>query len=888
MADEGQVDVVNPIGRVVQIPANRLQQALGEGYQQATPTEVAAQQLKNEYGGLGHQALALGAGAASGLTFGLSDVIVSKADEDARRALAAYREVHPGTVMAGEILGGIGGIALSGGTGLGARALSAPTRTLAALSRTTGKAGQVFGQGRLARLVGTGLEAGVEAGIETLGHTIGESAIQNQELTAEKMTAALGEGVLYGGGLGAGFSVGGMLLGGARKRIAAALGQADPAAVERIAEDAFGAAAPGIGRRVSDKLASISGAISGKDPALIRRLGAFDAEGARLRRLAATEGDDIVERLTGNFEESINKVQEAFEKTRIGAGGALKRRQVERIIRRDNVSEQLLQTQDVFRQARETLNEILADKAKYNIKKIKPLQERLDYFERVVREAAEKGEDVSATAFTSLDAFKREWQNNAKFQFRSKDPRSHVTHVLLNSFDDDVFRPLLQSTQVWGDVGSFQRIINAAWKEGLDGPIQRMERKLLEQYGSIPGVPYSRRHVAKREGIAAYLKALDNPDKSLDHRAMRDYLTFFDEYSNAAIKTLDLSPTEAAQFQELQKQAAKLRGYTDEAAETVTAANQLKKLTADDGSGVLGAALGGSLAGLVASGQADPEWAAGGAIFGALAKPGAGIRRLAAVEALGRQLDGKISSGLRRTFQQATPLAVRAVAPATRAAARAEDRQQRIQAERRQQAIEAMTAQPQALRGELSALYSGIAGSAPNTAALAAGTSQRAIDYLASQLPPLPERYGVLDSPAERLPPSEAVAFNRKAAAIEDPTSLLDHVASGQLTTDEVEAVAAVYPELLQDIRAQALDQALALQESGKKLPYETAGQLSKLLGVPLLAAHSPQMGAAAQAVFASRAAQPPPQMKPRPRENVTDYASEMRTPREQLGQVEA
>lgn len=886
MADEF-VNVITPEGTVGHVPAAQVQQ-LGAGYRVATPTEVKSARLEEEYGGVGHQALALGAGALGGATFGASDYLISRADEDARKALAAYRQVYPGTVLTGEIAGGLLGIGLSGGTGFAARAISAPTRAVSALARGAARGKGILGTGKAARLLGAGLEAGVEAGVETLGHTVGEAAIQNQELSAEKLAAALGTGVLYGGGLGAGFSVAGMGLGAARNRLAKALGKADPAAVDKVAEGAFGAAAPGVGRKVSDKLAKLSSAVSGKDEALIRRLGAFDAEGARLRKLAATEGDDIVERLTGDFEASINKTQEALEATRLGAGGALKREHVRRIIRRDNAADQLLQAQETYRKARDVLEEMRADKAKFHQGGLKQLEERLGYFERELADAARKGDDVSAAAFTGVDSFKREWQQLTKQHRRSNKAVSVASHELLRATDDNVFRPLLQSTDMWGDVGTFQKLINQAWTEGLSGPIQKFQREMMTRYGRVAGDPYQDAFIARREGIAGYLKGLDNPDKSLQHRAAREYLDFLDSYSDAATKTLDLSPTEAAQFAELKKQAAKLRGYTDEAAETVTASNQLKRLTADDGSGVLGMALGGGLAGLVASGEADPAWAAGGAVLGALAKPGAAIRRMAAIEALGRQLNGKISTGLRRTFRQARPAAVRIAAPAVRAAARAEDRQQRVQAERRQMAIESIAAQPQAMQSELSSLYSGLAGSAPNTAQLAAGTSQRALDYLLSQLPPQPERYGVLDSPAERLSPSEAVTFNRKAAAVEDPTSLLKHAAEGELTTDQVEAVAAVYPELLEDIRAQALDEAMALQDADKSLPYETAGQLTTLTGVPMLAAHSPRMGAAAQAAFAAQAAQPAPQMTRRPRERVADYASEMRTPREQLGQVEA
>jgi hypothetical protein len=872
----------------VDVPADQLEAAQAQGYKLATPTEVKTYEQRQQYGGVGHQALALGAGLAGGVTFGASDYLISKTSEDARQAMVAYRQVHPGTVLTGEIAGGLLGVGLSGGTGLAARAISAPTRAVTALARGTAGTGRLLGTGRLGRLARAGIEAGVEAGVETLGHTIGEAAIQNQELSAEKLAAALGTGALYGGGLGAGFSLAGMGLGAARSRLAKALGKADPAAVDKVAEGAFGAAAPGVGRRISDNLAKVSSAVSGKDEALIRRLGAFDAEGARLRKLAATEGDDIVERLTGDFEQSINKTQEALEATRIGAGGALKREHVRRIIRRDNAADQLLQAQETYRKARDVLDEMRADKAKFHQGGLKQLSERLGYFERELAAAAKKGDDVSTAAFTGVDAFKREWQQLTKQHRRSKKAVAQASHELLRATDDKVFRPLLQSTDMWGDVGSFQKLINQAWTEGLSGPIQKFQREMMTRYGRVAGDPYQDAFIARREGIAGYLKGLDNPDKSLQHRAAREYLDFLDSYSDAATKTLDLSPTEAAQFAELKKQAAKLRSYTDEAAETVTASNQLKKLTADDGSGVLGMALGGGLAGLVASGEADPAWAAGGAILGGLAKPGAAIRRMAAIEALGRQLDGKISAGLRKTFKQARPAAVKVAAPAVRAAARAEDRQQRIQAERRQMAIESMAAQPQALQSELASLYAGISGSAPNTAKLAASTSQRALDYLLSQLPPQPERYGVLDSAAERLSPSEVVTFNRKAAAVEEPVSLLKHVADGELTTDQVEAVEAVYPELLQDIRAQALDEVMSLQEAGKALPYETTGQLTTLTGVPMVAANSPRMGAAAQAAFAAQAAQPAPQMTRRSRERVADYASEMKTPREQLGQVEA
>jgi hypothetical protein len=744
----------------------------------------------------------------------------------------------------------------------------------------------VLGTGKAARLLGAGLEAGVEAGAEVVGHTIGEAAIQNQELTAEKMAAALGTGALYGGGLGVGLKGTGMLFGGAKNRLAKALARPDPAAVDAVAEGAFGSAAPGLGKRVTDFFADVSAIGAGKPRRTMRDFFELSKEGAERRRVGVFEGDDIVNRLTGDFEEALNKTQAALEATRIGAGGKLKQEHVSRIIRRDNAPQQLLATRQAFEQARDVLDTIVADKAQFYQRNAKKLRQRLDHFTEIVETAAQKGNDVSPAAFTQLDTFKREWQQLTKQARRSKDARAVATHELLRATDDKVFRPLLQSVDTWGDVGKFQELINKAWTEGLSGPVQKMQREMMTRYGRVAGDPYQDAFIARREGIAGYLKNLDNPDKSLQHRAVREYLDFLDSYADAS-KVLDLSPAERAQWDELRKQAAKLRSYTDEAGETVAAANQFKKVTEDDGSGILGATLGGGV-GYALGGEEGMGATIGGAALGAALKPGIAIRRLAAVEQLARQMDGKVSAGMSKIFSKARPAAVKVAAPALRARARAEDRDQRIQAERRQQALESLAGQPEALQADLRSAYAGISGSAPNLAQLAANATQRKLEYLASQLPPPPMMPGLLSPKPDRLSPSEAVAFNRKAAAVEDPYSLLANVVDGALTTDEVEAVQATSPEALNDVRARALADVAELQERGETLPYETMGQLSTLLGVPMVAAHDPMMAAAAQAAFAASAAAPPPPMAPRPREQAADYASEMRTPREQLGQVEA
>lgn len=115
----------------------------------------------------------------------------------------------------------------------------------------------------------------------------------------------------------------------------------------------------------------------------------------------------------------------------------------------------------------------------------------------------------------------------------------------------------------------------------------------------------------------------------------------------------------------------------------------------------------------------------------------------------------------------------------------------------------------------------------------------RAVGYLASQAPP-----GAIPDPrlaAPHLaPPSysdgELLQWQRKAAVVDNPLLLLDHLASGRVVKDEVDAVKAVYPELYKKIEQTLLRQVVATPKMSRSLRL----QLSGAFGLPMDAAYLP------------------------------------------------
>jgi hypothetical protein len=226
-------------GRIQLLPAAEaaahLQSAAGiAGGGLASSGQLAAQQLEDQYGGLGGALVAGAAGAARAATLGGSDVALTGLGMVAPETLRGYEQANPVASLVGEGLGVVGATALSGGLGGVARGggaltrgavgaaelVSAPARAASALGRgVEAVGGALLGEGAGARMLTSGAAAAAEGALFGTGQAISRATLDDAPLTGEKLVAAAGHGALLGGATGAGLSAVGSLLRGAAGKV---------------------------------------------------------------------------------------------------------------------------------------------------------------------------------------------------------------------------------------------------------------------------------------------------------------------------------------------------------------------------------------------------------------------------------------------------------------------------------------------------------------------------------------------------------------------------------------------------------------------------------------------------------------------------------------------
>lgn len=168
--------------------------------------------LEREYGD--SPLTALGLGAASGLSLGLTDLLVEAAGSDeARELLRETARRNPKMFLAGQVGSAIvPGTGLARGSGLLARAVRfTPAGAASRLGQRAGTAAERAIQGAvgvervtspLSRAAALGVEGAVEGGLYTMGATLSDAVINDKPLSSEAMLAGFGSGGLFGGGIG--------------------------------------------------------------------------------------------------------------------------------------------------------------------------------------------------------------------------------------------------------------------------------------------------------------------------------------------------------------------------------------------------------------------------------------------------------------------------------------------------------------------------------------------------------------------------------------------------------------------------------------------------------------------------------------------------------------
>lgn len=151
-------------------------------------------------------------------------------------------------------------------------------------------------------------------------------------------------------------------------------------------------------------------------------------------------------------------------------------------------------------------------------------------------------------------------------------------------------------------------------------------------------------------------------------------------------------------------------------------------------------------------------------------------------------------------------------------------------------------------RAAMAARFDGIRPTDPILADRLETIAARRIEYLSSLIPRRPDLFAIQVGP-DRWQPSEATmrSFARSAAAVEYPHDVLDDAAHGAITVEGVDALRAVYPEMLADFTNQVAERLPTLQHT---LSPDRQTALSILTGLPVNPAMEPAVLAVFQAQY--------------------------------------
>jgi hypothetical protein len=275
-----QVNMLDPDGKPVSIPAEEAYNAFQEGYkipsQQAVDSQLHEQDLDSQYGpGAANSLKAAALGAARGATFGASDLIATKSGMISPTTINELRNRHEIASPVGE-MAGIGASLL---TGEGAPSLLAKATGAISENPVVRQALTKYGAGALG--------SAVEGAAYGAGNLISEQALGDTDLNSEKILSQLGAGAILGGVLGGGFT---------------AMSDIVPAAVNK-AKDILGKSsslAPGFSKA--------SSLVSGNSVDDI-----MSAINTRGDALSAKESQKLVGELRTTFQDQYNTVNKALK-----------------------------------------------------------------------------------------------------------------------------------------------------------------------------------------------------------------------------------------------------------------------------------------------------------------------------------------------------------------------------------------------------------------------------------------------------------------------------------------------------------------------------------------------------------------------------------------------
>lgn len=839
---------------------SQLSDLLAQGFSLETPEQTAQNnaimEARNSPIQAGAEALAQGA------TLGLYGAAAGQLDRGyAEDMLLRRQEFGPG-YGALELAGGLAPALASGGAGA-----FTPAGLLARGAGAAGKAlesnlvSRGVGQGA-ARVLGLAAEGALDGAVSGAAAQLSEDSLGGTEITAERLAASGGLGALFGLGAGAAMGGVGVAAGKVASRVrnrAATEALSDP--VERAARDA------GYMRFVPDKiqenwatLAETSGRATREET-----LGVLNDANIRSEWLQSGKvKDDLNKRLRDSFQ----KVYDNDLSVRSAGAGEVHAETIAKLIPDNptNAFKARVESNVLLNELKDRLEaDGVADLL--GKKRFGKLARDVAFFENKINDAFESRN--MAEGNVALANLKRTlWrysENAAKARPGTGidvDAENWVKEFALDA--SEKARLLLEREDLFGQAGRNQRVRNAAWSRSIESG--RQFNDLLSKDSGLKADPrewWRTKRILDAEKVAKRINSLDNPNAEFENGIIIRHLEDLDELYGAFRANGEIPANQLKQFDEAHQAIREARATFAEAAEKVKKFNLLDTLEQADKDrsrlvqSVTSPSTLGVVGGFVGGGLGAGIGAAVGTALSAATSPGAMVREVTKLEALGRRIRGVEQSTQRKTERAIRRLAMpretrrKLQSNAVRAAVRyygIDQAEQKAAAERVEKRLAEFRAEATRLSEAVNYQAADMGGAAPKLTFAYAQLANRAAAFLESKLPRP-------SATPHRLQPklnktnwttTDLDKFTKYLAAIRDPESVIEDLEAGRVSPESIEAVKAVYPTLFADMQRMALQE---IAKHSSEMPFDSIIQLSLLLDVeghPLL---NPQMQATMRSI---------------------------------------
>ena len=886
MTTPAAIPLFDPAGTLRDVSPADVRAAIAQGWQQATPEQVAAYEREQKFGTPGQQAITFAEGVGKGV---LGPVIpaVEQAFGVPAEDIRARAEENPIWSGAGVGVGIVGSLA-------GPAALK--PFTLAGQAAKVGGAAKAAVEGaELAGLAGRALPAAAGMAAETAvfgASDVAERAVlRDPNLTAEQALATVGVSGLFGGILGGGgvlakdaFSAGFSKAYSAAQR-AYVKAVTPPGVTAEVAAGAGGAAAPAAAAGGQREIATfmlqhkqeiagfeklVPGAAKEMSQAKSPEVAAWMLKNAdaiadfeksfpgittafaradvpTAERLLAQRGKlitDPLERI--KFADTQGKViQQSYDMVDEALGNAFRSarpaevKSLGALVPQETADAQVVAVRDRLKAA---IDEIGGDPAMYEqnyAANLKKLVKRLDEVSPSVEvtydalgNKVEKfvGGSEPAEIFKALNETKQRLADYINFDKQPSQKVADTINVFKGTYAD--MRRLLENEEVWGQLGARQRDFNKAASEFFDAK-KALEKRLME--GAVGDKEMS---VTK---VNAWLNAMADPRGAKKTEVFTNYA----EAGKRLADQMEKSGLEGAgKIRSELERLQRITGDIEERAEVTQVVKMLQgheilssgpaiPMERDVARAVLHTMPGGSVISTVE-----------GVIKSVTSVPAA-VGVLSAVERMAAKTSAAVEKGISVIF---APLGTAGVAAEAGHVVKPSDFQKVAEA------VRGTAADLEGTATKVASATSGMADHAPETTATVHTRAAGGISHLAEKLPTR-DSHSPMDPPHQ---PSRAelAAFSRRLDIADNPTRVLTHIAAGTLTPEHLETLSAIYPSLRDDMRAQLMERVAAEIAGGRPIPYRTKLGLSMFLGSDLDSTTKSSAIAANQKAHASIQAQ--------------------------------